>query len=553
MLTETDKYKLSIYNIKEKLHSSRNCDIYIVQSSVNNKLYIKRVYKNSNMIELFTKIKNKKVRNTPEIYEIFYDGKNTVIIEKYILGYTADSINFTKTLLFKTIYSILSSVEDLHSINIIHRDIKPSNIIITEDHKAYLIDFGIARFYSDTVDSDTTKSGTKGFASPEQYGFRQTDFRSDIYSIGKTIEAILKSNNINCNLKRIISKATSFDPKDRYASVAELRKSIITNRFAPLLAAFFILIWGLIAVIYFSLSYKQNLPVNETEPSSYPDVFSTTSTSITDITSEVTTQTSMSESTSTDSTGNSSTEITTARSTVSDKKQTVNLNNQAEQTTQQTVVNSSEIPSETTDNNVNILKYGTDGLYFTGLNAPDGTPVMEMLGNETHKTCSININNTYVTVECIKNGSDLTVNFSDEKGHKDSLSISYTPEELERSDFPDDHSFNAYVSFIDFDADGNTDIFVNFTDYAQLFNDDGTPNSIYGSEPYVLHNWNKLMLIEHTAENGFYIYKEVMKTYAGWTFTVGGNYRSINCNENLTYFKPENGVLVEHYPTENLQ
>lgn len=62
MLTETDKYKLSLYVEKEKIHISNNCNIYLTQSSLDNKLYIKRVYENSNMLELFNTIKNKGVR-----------------------------------------------------------------------------------------------------------------------------------------------------------------------------------------------------------------------------------------------------------------------------------------------------------------------------------------------------------------------------------------------------------------------------------------------------------------------------------------------------------
>ena len=229
MLTETDKYKLSLYVEKEKIHISNNCNIYLTQSSLDNKLYIKRVYENSNMLELFNTIKNKGVRNTPQIYEVFYDGENTIVIEEYILGHTADSVNLTKSNLYKLIDRLLLSVKDLHSINIIHRDIKPSNIIITGDYRAYLIDFGIARFHSEILDSDTTQFGTKGFASPEQYGFQQTDFRSDIYSIGKTIEALIKANNIKCNLKKIVSKSISFDPKDRYNSVSEMKRAVIIN------------------------------------------------------------------------------------------------------------------------------------------------------------------------------------------------------------------------------------------------------------------------------------------------------------------------------------
>lgn len=544
MMSETDKYKLSLYLIKEELHKSNDCYIYLTQSSLDNKLYIKRIYKNSKIIELFNSIKNKKVRNTPEIFEVFYDGKDTIVIEEYILGHRADSITLTKKSLYKIINQILLSVEDLHSINIIHRDIKPSNIIVTKDYKAYLIDFGIARFYSDTLDMDTTQSGTKGFASPEQYGFQQTDFRSDIYSIGKTIDAFVKSNNINCRLKKVISKSISFDPKDRYSSVLALKKAINTERFSVEIYVLSVVVLILILICFCKLintktiNNEKNLKLAETmvnvinsEAESETTTYSKIIVGAVEITTAV----------------EATTVTNTVKSPVTKAKQLA----PAKSHTQPDVNNKSS--SEKTEvsevKNTNILKYKENNFYFNGLIVPDNTDFMEVIGNESSKACTIFINNTYVTAECIKNGSELTVNLSDDAGHRATLSMNFTAEELKNSDFPNDHSFNAYVFFFDYNNDGNTDIFVNFTDAAQPLNDGGKPIFIdygSGSVPYVVWNRNKLKLAEHKAENGFYIYEETMSTCAQHKFTVGGNFTSgIFCDEYLTYYKPHNGIITE--------
>lgn len=533
MLSETDKYKLSTYVIKEKLHSSKNCIIYLTQSSISNKLYIKRVYENSYMLDIFNTIKNKRVRNTPEIFEVFYDGKDTIIIEEYILAYTAEEITLSKTNLYKIINQILLSVEDLHSINIIHRDIKPSNILVTKDYKAYLIDFGIARFHSETLDTDTTKSGTKGFASPEQYGFQQTDFRSDIYSIGKTIESLVKSNNINYGLKKVISKSISFDPKDRYSSVNELKRAVNINRFRIILYVLPVIILFLILICFRSSKISEinennintdttnfNAVITETTSETYTEII--TYEELTEQTSEYTT----------------SVPIVKPQTTSNTQLQTPKTNNSV-----------SEKPKVSQHENMNILKFQSDKFYFNGLIVPDGTDVMESLGNESSKTCSIGINNTYVAVQCIKNNSTLTVNLSDNIGHKDSFTMNISEEQLKNSPYPDEHSFNAYIYFLDYNNDGKTEIFVNFTDMFQPLNDSGELITIdygYGPKPYVLKNRNMLKLIEHDSTNGFYVYKEIMTTYSDNLFTVGGNYTNgIHCNENSTIFKPHNGVITE--------
>lgn len=541
MLSETEKYKLSIYTDKKLIHSS-NCDIYLIQSSIDSKLYIKRIYKNSNMLELFGKIKDSNVRNIPQIYEIFYDGQNTTVIEQYIPGHTAESVNFSKGLLFSTIERVLCSAEDLHKINIIHRDIKPENIIIAEDFKAYLTDFGISRFYCDNVDSDTGKLGTKGFASPEQYGFQQTDFRSDIFSIGKTLESIIKTNNLSCNLKTVISKSTSFDPKDRYGSAAEMKRAIYIRRFAPLAVCFFALVCILAAVIGFIIAGRSATSVNSPHNTETTTVSSLTETE------------KISESTTVSEVAETTTIIETTELTTSAAKITTSVSvpkTTEPSTRQQTQAVVEEITQSTTETegNINIFNIKQRDPYFDSVSLfiDENYNYMEMLKDETHKTCSITINGTRITAECIKNNSDLTVNFSDDKGNKGSMSMSFTPEQLEVCDFPDDHGFNAYIIFTtNFGDDDGIDIFVNFTDAVQPDTVGGIPAYYYYEgkrEPYIIGNWNLLRLVEHSTENGFLVYDGVMTTT--WSFFILE--RDINCQEDMSYYTRENGSMVKKY------
>lgn len=75
---------------------------------------------------------------------------------------------------------------------ILFQDLKPQNVMVDEASHVTLIDFGIARlFESDTAAAATTLgAGTAGYSPPEQY-FGRTDPRSDLYSLGATLHALV--------------------------------------------------------------------------------------------------------------------------------------------------------------------------------------------------------------------------------------------------------------------------------------------------------------------------------------------------------------------------
>ncbi|MCL1820824.1 MAG: protein kinase [Oscillospiraceae bacterium] len=114
---------------------------------------------------------------------------------------------------------------------IIHRDIKPSNIIIDpNNHSVMLIDFGVSRKLCEESGSDTVLVATRGYAAPEQFGFAQTDTRSDIYSLGVVLRNMLtgSENRISSKaLERITQKCTALDPKARFQSAVDLKKALI--------------------------------------------------------------------------------------------------------------------------------------------------------------------------------------------------------------------------------------------------------------------------------------------------------------------------------------
>jgi len=140
------------------------------------------------------------------------------------------------------IREVLKILVFLHGMNppVIHRDIKPQNIIVESDSpeiKVTLIDFGIARNpergKKARKEADTLVMGTPYFAPPEQFGYRQTDERSDIYAVGILLRYCLTQEydeeadrQIDSDIRKIIRKATEFDPKHRYQSADDMLRDV---------------------------------------------------------------------------------------------------------------------------------------------------------------------------------------------------------------------------------------------------------------------------------------------------------------------------------------
>lgn len=173
--------------------------------------------------------------------DMLSEDDRVYLLKNYVTGISLaqklEKCNYSDAEIVTVGIDLCREVRKLHHRKppVIHRDIKPENIIIKSDGSLVLIDLETARTFKAGQSEDTRFVGTKGVAAPEQYGFGQSDERTDIYGIGMTLlyakTGEYYSDNINRwsgnkKLNNIIKKCCSFDPDHRFSNVDQLIRSL---------------------------------------------------------------------------------------------------------------------------------------------------------------------------------------------------------------------------------------------------------------------------------------------------------------------------------------
>lgn len=200
----------------------------------------------------------RKLACAPRVLDCYDIPGYQVVILEYLEGETLDvwvaqhgAGEKTTQLIFPKLCDAVAQLHASFNPSLIHRDIKPSNIMILSDGtddprnlQVKVIDFGIARLFNEDSDCDTRALGTRAYAPPEQFGYGQTDVRSDVYALGAVLYFMLTGatphasfssrekrdvflSAANPALATVIRKASAFDPQQRYQTVGELKAAFL--------------------------------------------------------------------------------------------------------------------------------------------------------------------------------------------------------------------------------------------------------------------------------------------------------------------------------------
>lgn len=214
--------------------------------------------------------------NHPSIVAVYDTGEETVtshtgrevalpyIVMEYVKGRTVaeilkkgDALPINEAV--QVVVGVLSALEYSHREGIIHRDIKPGNIMLTQDGKVKVMDFGIARAIADSAATMTQTNsvvGTAQYLSPEQARGEVVDNRSDLYSTGCLLYELLTgvppfrgdsavavayqhvseapkpaasiAPDIPDAIDRVVMKSLAKNRTERYQSAGDMRRELLS-------------------------------------------------------------------------------------------------------------------------------------------------------------------------------------------------------------------------------------------------------------------------------------------------------------------------------------
>jgi len=190
----------------------------------------------------------------PKIFDCFSEGNRSYLILEFIEGQDLESL-LQRTASFLPeeqiiswaiqICDVLSYIHSHKPNPIIFRDVKPSNIMLNNQDRIVLIDFGIAKVFQ--TGQKGTMIGTEGYSPPEQYK-GTAEPRGDIYALGATMHHLLTQRDprheppftfhdypprslnpeVSERLETVVMKALQYEIEDRYSTAEEMKFSLQT-------------------------------------------------------------------------------------------------------------------------------------------------------------------------------------------------------------------------------------------------------------------------------------------------------------------------------------
>lgn len=100
------------------------------------------------------------------------------------------------------LYGICTGIAYLHKHNVIHSDLKPDNVLLDENYRPFISDFGMSNIISPTSKEKTMCGGTPVFMAPEIYINAPSDHKVDVYAFGMMLYQMFSLKEPFCEFKR---------------------------------------------------------------------------------------------------------------------------------------------------------------------------------------------------------------------------------------------------------------------------------------------------------------------------------------------------------------
>lgn len=224
--------RLDLYEEVMILQQREEKTILLVRHAISKQLYVLKKLMMPVDISRYEQLRLHPHPHMANIIEVMVREQICYVVEEYVNGvsleYACSEKAMSETQKKAIVTELLEVLAHLHHLQppLIHRDIKPSNIMLENNH-VKLIDFEIARHVVPDQKKDTVMMGSVGYAAPEQYGFAQSDQRSDIYAVGVLIRELFANEKTNKRYRALIERCMQMDPDSRYANVEELRAAFV--------------------------------------------------------------------------------------------------------------------------------------------------------------------------------------------------------------------------------------------------------------------------------------------------------------------------------------